>query len=59
VQELIGLSLDGLDHLGVTVAGGTNRDTGGEIQKKVVIHIMDPETVASLDDQRVNPCVGR
>ena len=43
VDEKIGLFFDGLNHFRMAVAGGTNSDAGGKIEKDVPIHILDPK----------------
>ena len=39
VDELVGLLLDGLHHLGMGVAGGGDGDAGGEVEEAIAVHV--------------------
>jgi hypothetical protein len=53
VDQLGCLVLDRLYHLGMAVAGRNHGDAGGEVQKFVAVHILDPHAPASLGHHRI------
>ena len=58
VDELRGLLLDGLDHLGMRVPGGCDGDARHEIQKAIAVHVPDLGAFAVVDDERISARVG-
>ena len=59
VQEPAGLLRDGLDDVGVGVAGGVDRDARRAVEEHVAVHVLDHRPGAALDDQRVAARVRR
>ncbi len=53
MQQLAGLLLDCLDHLGMTMARGVHGNAGGEVQELIAIDVGDAEAAAGLRDQRI------
>ena len=55
VDQAIRLVLDGLHHLRVGVAGGADRDAGGEVEEAVAVDVGHDEPGSRLGDERVRP----
>ncbi len=51
MNELLGLVLDGLDHLGMAVTGGDDGDASGEVEEAVAVHIPDLGALAVVHDK--------
>ena len=59
MEKPFGLVLDSLDDPGMAVACGTHSNPGREIQKEVIIHIVDPEALRPFDNQGIDAGVRR
>ncbi len=59
VDEFGGLLLNGGDDFGMAMAGRTDGDAGGKIQKCIAIHVFDNCAVTAFGDERVIPGIGR
>jgi hypothetical protein len=53
VDELLGLLLNGADHLGVAVAGGANGNSGGEVEEVIVVHVPHVRALAVVHHKGV------
>ena len=53
VLELLGLALDGGNHVRVAVPGGVDRDAGGEVQEHVAVDVLDGAAEATHGHDRV------
>ena len=58
VEEFLGLPLDRLDHLGMAVSSGVDRDARHEIEEAVAVHVLDHRPLPSGDDQRIFLYIG-
>ena len=58
MQQPPGLILNSFNDLRVAMPGGVDGNTGGKIKKDIAVHIMNPQTLRPVDNQRINPCVG-
>ncbi len=54
MNKFAGLLLDGLHHARMRVAGGENRDAGGEIEVSMPIDIPDIAALAQLDHEWID-----
>ena len=54
-MQLRGLLLDRRDDLRVRVAGGVDRDAGGEVEEQVAVDVLDRQPLAPDRDDRVGP----
>jgi len=59
MQKPIGLGFNGFNDFRMTVTGGVGCNTGGKIKKDIAVHVMHPEPLGFLYNQRINPRVGR
>ena len=59
MDEFLGVLLDGLHHLGVSMTGGDDGDAGGKIQKAVAIHIPHLGANAMIHDKGITTRVRR
>jgi len=59
MQQLLSLILDRLDHMRMAVTGGIDGNAGREIQKNISVHIVHPQPLRLIDNQRVNTGVRR
>ena len=53
VEEFFGLFLNGADHLGMTMAGGSDGNACRKIKEDVAIRILHPNTAAAMGDKRI------
>ena len=59
MNQFAGLLLDGGDHIGMAMAGGSHGDAGGEIEELVAVDVFDDDAASALGHQRVGARVGR
>ena len=53
------LLLDGLDYMGMAVAGGGHGDAGGEVEELVAVHVGNDDAASALGDHGIGAGVGR
>src|SRR5207245_5908225 len=59
VDQFGGLPLNGSNHVGMAVAGGSHGDAGGKIKELVAIHVRYDESAPLLRDKRIRTGIGR
>ena len=59
VDQFRSLPLNGSDHVGMAVAGGSHGDAGGKIKKLVAIHVRYHDSASLLCDKRIRTGIGR
>ncbi len=59
VDQLGSLLLDGFDHVRMAVPGGSDGDSGGDIEELVAVHIFDDKAASALRHHGVGTRIGR
>src|SRR5262249_26355813 len=57
VDQFRGLLLNGGNHFRMTMPGGGNCDTGGEVEELIAVHVFNTYATATLRDHGIRPRV--